>query len=113
MGYTYSAIFYPDPTESNKNLVSVKFPDLPGCFTCGDGFDDALEMAEDALRMWLFHMEEENMDIPEPTPPRDININENESLSAVYADTRFYRNTNVSEVNKINFSSESNNYQTL
>ena len=91
MKYVYTAIFYPDPTENNKNLLSVTFPDLPGCLTCGDDLSDALEMAEDALCLWLYHMEEENRDIPDPTPPQNIKAEGNSFISAISVDTNYYR----------------------
>lgn len=32
--------------------VGVWFPDLPGCFSAGDTFEDALRNAEDALALY-------------------------------------------------------------
>lgn len=44
MEYVYPAILTPE-----EHGYSVAFPDLPGCYTCGDDLPDALHMAEDAL----------------------------------------------------------------
>ena len=91
MKYVYTAIFNPDPSENNKNLISVSFPDLPGCLTCGDDLPDALEMAKDALCLWLYHLEEENRDIPDSTPPQNIITEGNSFITAISVDTNDYR----------------------
>ena len=40
--YVYPAVF----TQEEKGF-SVWFPDLEGCYTCGDDLNDAIRMAED------------------------------------------------------------------
>ena len=59
--YTYPAIF----AKESDSSYSVRFPQLDGCFTQGDTMDDALRMAEDAMALHLFGMEEDGEDIPE------------------------------------------------
>lgn len=44
----------------------VSFPELPGCLTCGESVEAALENARDAKRAWLEAALEEGMEIPEP-----------------------------------------------
>ena len=51
--YAYPAIF-----TKEENGYSVAFPDIDGCFTCGDTLPDAMEMAEDALCLMLYDREE-------------------------------------------------------
>ena len=46
----YWARFY---QEDDGQRWSVDVPDLPGCFTCGESWEDALYMAGDAVRGWL------------------------------------------------------------
>ncbi|MBD3385618.1 hypothetical protein GF407_11920 [candidate division KSB1 bacterium] len=48
----YYAIF-----KHNKNTVQVEFPDLSGCVTFGDDWDEALENATDVLAAWLANAE--------------------------------------------------------
>jgi predicted RNase H-like HicB family nuclease len=43
---------------------SVEFPDLPGCLTCGDDFEDAVEMAADAGMTWVAAQMKDNEPIP-------------------------------------------------
>ncbi len=44
----------------------VSFPELPGCFTCGDTIQKAVENAEDAKREWLQAALETGVEINEP-----------------------------------------------
>ena len=50
----YYAVF----TKTDE-AVEVDFPDLQGCLTFGKDFDEAYEMAIDALSGWLAHAEKE------------------------------------------------------
>jgi predicted RNase H-like HicB family nuclease len=46
----------------------VTVPDLPGCFSAGSSFDEALEMALEAAELHLEGMLEDGMAVPEPSP---------------------------------------------
>lgn len=47
--YIFDAIITPEDDGS----YSVELPTLPGCFTCGDDYGDAVAMAADAARTWV------------------------------------------------------------
>lgn len=93
MKYVYPAIF-----TKEKNQYSVEFPDLPGCITCGDSLEEAIEMAEDALALVLFTHEKNDSAIPESSEIGWLNPGENEFASYVACDTLEYhkRNSNKS-----------------
>lgn len=44
---------------TTTNVVEVEFPDLPGCATFGDTWEEAYGNAVDALAGWLAHAEPE------------------------------------------------------
>ena len=46
--YIYDAVLTPE----EEGGYSVDVPALPGCFTCGDDYRDAVFMAADAIRTW-------------------------------------------------------------
>jgi len=52
--------------EDGKNGYGVVFPDLPGCFSAGDDYDEAYRMAHEALAFHLDGLALEGMCIPEP-----------------------------------------------
>ena len=60
--YLYPAIFHDD-----ESGISVAFPDLPGCYTCGDTVEQAMKSAKEALGLHLYGMERDNDPIPEPS----------------------------------------------
>ncbi len=45
----------------------VTIPDLPGCFSAGETFDEALEMAREAAELYLEGLLEEGETMPEPS----------------------------------------------
>lgn len=55
----YYAIF-----KRTKEAVEVEFPDLPGCVTFGDNFDEAFENATDALAGWLANADQKFVSNP-------------------------------------------------
>jgi predicted RNase H-like HicB family nuclease len=60
---TYLAVFETD----EKPGISVFFPDVPGCVSCGDNFDHALQMAKEALALHIYGMEKDGEALPERT----------------------------------------------
>jgi predicted RNase H-like HicB family nuclease len=64
---TYFAVF-----EPSKTGYSLYFPDLPGCISCGDNMEHAIQMAREALGLHYWAMEKDGDDLPVPTcPPYD------------------------------------------
>ena len=59
----YRMELVPDPDEGG---FAVSFPDLPGCLSCGDTADAALQNALDAKKAWLEAAIESNVSIHEP-----------------------------------------------
>ena len=93
MKYEYAAIFTPE----ENGLYSVHFPDLRGCYTCGDDFDDAVYMAHDVLNLTLYDLEQDNEPIPEASNPRDIMVTGGQSMRVIAVDTETYRRFYASE----------------
>ena len=87
MKYIYPAILYYDDGQ-----ISVKVPDLPGCFTYGTNKAEALLMAKDAVEMWLWDAENKQ----EPIPPASdsLTIETEEIFTLIVADTDEYRKLN-------------------
>ena len=85
MKYVYPAVF----TPLDNDEYDVYVPDLPHCRTCGTGLAEAIEMAEDAVSMWLWYAEDNSYDIPEPS--KDLVHEHPQFVSLVMADTDEYR----------------------
>lgn len=85
--YIFPAIF----SQEDNGSFSVSFPDIDNCYTQGDDLQDAYEMAEDVLCLFLYKMEEASENIPTPSNPKDIQVNDNSFVAIIGADTLEYR----------------------
>lgn len=47
--YIYPAVFHPNDDGS----FTITYPDLPGCISEGKSLENAMYMAQDALKQWL------------------------------------------------------------
>ena len=64
LGLKYPMEITEDPDEGG---YVISFPDLAGCLTCVDKFEDIIPMAEDAKRCWMEAVLEMGQTIPEPS----------------------------------------------
>ena len=63
MRLPYRMEIIPDTVEGG---FAVRFPELPGCLTCGDTLEEAVRNAADCKKEWLITAMEEGISIPEP-----------------------------------------------
>lgn len=115
--YVYPAIF-----TKEEDLYCITFPDLPNCISSGANIQEAIENAEDALCLILYHLEKENKEIPCASDPICLEVPQGAFISLVNCDTleyeKFYNNKAVKKTltipqwlnekamqNNINFSS--------
>ena len=85
--YLFPAIFTPE----TNGIYSINFPDVEGCYTQGDDLQDAYDMAEDALCLRLYDLEESNEPIPTPSNPADIPFTHGSFIALIGVDTLEYR----------------------
>lgn len=94
--YTYPAVFTPE----ENGQFSVYFPDLEGCYTCGDNIGDALLMAEDALALTMYCYEKEMKEIPKASAFDEIALEKGDFINYIACDTLKYRKTHNSKAVK-------------
>ncbi len=82
---------YPAIIERAEDGCNVSFPDMPGCYTCGEDLADAVSMAEDALALWLYDFEEKGEAIKPASEIKDISCAENEIVTLICCDTLEYQ----------------------
>ena len=63
MDLKYPMEIIPDEIEG---AYTINYPDLPGCVTCCENFEDIEKVAEDARRVWMEAMYKDKMEIPLP-----------------------------------------------
>ena len=88
--YTYPAIFTPEKDGG----FSVVFPDMEGCYTCGDNLSDALYMAQDVLAFTLYDYEKEKKEIPSPSSIHSFHLKDGEFVNYIACDTIEYQKRN-------------------
>ena len=71
--YIYPAVF----TYAEGQEIAVTFPDL-GVATSGENDRDALDSARELLGCVIFGLEEDQEEIPAPTPLQDVKLEEGE-----------------------------------
>lgn len=64
----YPACFFKEPEG-----YSVVFPDLEGTATCGETFEEAMNMAVDCLAGYIYTLKLDGETIPEPSDIKSIN----------------------------------------
>lgn len=82
----YPAIFH------EEDGFWVEFPDLDGCNTCGGTLEETMELAQEALGLYLATLAEEGLKIPSPSPIKDIKTDG--LVSYVSTDMDKYRRNN-------------------
>lgn len=84
--YAYPAIF-----TKEDGGYSITFPDFASCYTAAETLEDGLEMAQDALCLTLYDLEEDDDVIPAPTPMQELIPGEGAFATLVACDTTQYR----------------------
>jgi len=62
---------------------NIRFKDFENITTYGENLDDAYNMAEDALKLEIFDLYSDKLEIPDPTDITDIKIESDETLILV------------------------------
>lgn len=81
----YPAIFH------KEDGYWVEFPDLEGCNTSGSTLENTMEMAQEALGLYLVSIMEDGNDLPVPSIIEDLNAPEDAIVSYVSTDIEKYR----------------------
>lgn len=59
---TYKLLLHKEP----EGAYTVTVPALPGCITYGENIDHAIEMAKEAIELYISDLKEKGQEIPVP-----------------------------------------------
>ncbi len=92
----YPAIFH----KAEDGGFWITFPDMPECMTQGDDMQQAYEMAVDALGLAITSRQEEKTELPTPSEPYKILLEEGEFCVVIEFDLLAYKKRNNSKAVK-------------
>lgn len=92
----YPAIFH----TAEEGGFWVSFPDLPECLTEGDDMQEAYEMAVEALGIALVGRKEDGEELPVPSQPNQINVEEGVLVIVEFDMLEYMRKHNSKAVKK-------------
>ena len=69
----------------------VEFPDLEGCQSCGASLEEVIELAQEALGLYLANLYERHLELPEPSRLETIKTEDGQA-TYIFADVDKYRN---------------------
>ena len=71
MNHTYKIHLHKEP----EGGFMVTVPALPGCITQGDDIDDAIEMAREAIEIYIEELKERDEEIPNDNNTFEYSLN--------------------------------------
>lgn len=74
----------------NEEGYWVEFPDLEGCQTCGPTLEETMELAQEALGLYLVSLMENHQEIPAPSNIADITTDDGQ-VTYISTDVDKYR----------------------
>ncbi|MHC8426722.1 type II toxin-antitoxin system HicB family antitoxin [Bacillus velezensis] len=76
-------VSYPSILHFANDGITVTFPDLPGCITCGKNDTEAISMAKEALGLYLYGLEMDGVKYPSPSLLSKIKTEKNEVVCLI------------------------------
>ena len=83
--FVYPALFH---FNENDRSFTITYPDLPGCVSEGKSLENALYMAQDALRQWRECPLEVGQEIPAASRVEDVAHEQGEFVNLVRAELK-------------------------
>ncbi len=83
-------IYYPSVFQREEKGYSVWVPDIPGCVSQGDTFEEAAECIAEAIGACLETFADNHLDIPKPSSPEKIETTDGQFVSMVAFDPAVY-----------------------
>lgn len=68
----------------------IEFPDLEGCNTCGSSLEETMQLAQEALGLYLVSLAENNQPIPAPSKISELSTDDGQ-LTYISSDMDKYR----------------------
>jgi len=71
MQLTYKLLMHKEP----EGIYTVSVPALPGCITYGESVEHAIDMAKEAIELYIEELRERGEDIPDDSSTLEYSLN--------------------------------------
>jgi antitoxin HicB len=68
---TYKILLHKEP----EGCYTASVPALPGCITYGDNVDHAIEMAKEAIELYILELKDTGQEIPDDSMTLEYSLN--------------------------------------
>lgn len=84
-------LIYPAVFLQDDDGITITFPDLPGCISCASTFEEAYDMAKEAMELYLEdYLKDLFASAPKPSKLQDIKTENNECIALIELDIDEY-----------------------
>ncbi len=83
-------IIYPAVFLQEDDGITITFPDLPGCISCADTYEEAFDNAKEVLELYLEDYVDDIDSFPKPSKVEDIHLGKNECIKLIKLDMKEY-----------------------
>ncbi|MCI9094043.1 MAG: HicB family protein [Coprobacillus sp.] len=84
-------LIYPAIFLQEDDGITITFPDLPGCISCADTFEEAYSMAKESMELFLEdYIKDLFESAPKPSRIQDIKTTGNECIALIELDINRY-----------------------
>lgn len=83
-------VYYPAVFQKEETGYSVWVPDIQGCVSQGDSFEEAAEYIMEAIGICLETYADKDIDIPTPSSPETIHVENGQFVSMIAFDPAEY-----------------------
>lgn len=87
-------LIYPAVFSQDDDGITITFPDLPGCRSCADTFEEAYDMAKEAMELFLEdYVKDIFQSAPKPSKLQNIKTKENACIALIELNINHYLKT--------------------
>lgn len=87
-------LIYPAVFLQEDDGITITFPDLKGCISCANTFEEAFDMGKEAMELYLEDFVNDMFkSAPNPSKLKDIHLEKNECIALIELDVNDYLKT--------------------
>ncbi|MCD7892132.1 MAG: type II toxin-antitoxin system HicB family antitoxin [Erysipelotrichaceae bacterium] len=90
----FKKLIYPAVFLQEDDGITITFPDLKGCISCANTFEEAFDMGKEAMELYLEdYVNDMFKSAPTPSKLKDIHLENNECIALIELNVDDYLKT--------------------